>query len=171
MAPSKPTVCPSCSYKHATPPANMRCGSCGASMVPVEVKRDPEAEKLRRYQQDGFSLAWCGIALAVQAILTAAILVGVPMAVSALDFEGSVGMSLTVPIWFVGGLLVGLMSPGKTFVEPVVASVVVAGPTIFYLVKSETIRGMPVFMYVVTALVGALFTAIGSRVGERVQSR
>jgi hypothetical protein len=139
-------------------------------MEPLKIVRDAESERQRRYQQDGFSAVWCGVAVLVQGVLTAAVLVGLPMAISALDFEGSVGMAMTVPLWFVGGLLVGLMSPGKTFLEPVVASVVVAIPTISYLVKSETIRVMPLFMYVITALIGALFTVIGSWVGERLQA-
>ena len=45
-APSKLTVCPSCSYKHATPPVNARCSSCGASMEPLKIVRDAESDRL-----------------------------------------------------------------------------------------------------------------------------
>ena len=102
-------------------------------------------------------------------MLTAALVVGLPMVVSALDFEGSNGMTASIPVWFVGGLLVGMISPGKTFIEPVVASFLVAMPTIFYLFKGQTVRTMPIFMYVILAIIGVLFTLIGSYLGERIQ--
>ena len=50
-----------------------------------------------------------------------------------------------------------------------VASFLVAIPTVFYLAKGETVRTMPLFMYVIMALIGVLFTLIGTYVGERVQ--
>ena len=78
-------------------------------------------------------------------------------------------MLVSIPIWFLGGLLVGLISPGKTFIEPVVASFFVAMPTVYYLVRSETVRTLPIFMYVVMGMIGILFTLIGSYIGERIQ--
>jgi hypothetical protein len=78
-------------------------------------------------------------------------------------------MWMSIPIWFVGGLLVGLISPGKTFIEPVVAAFLIAMPTVFYLVRSETVRTMPIFMYIIMSAIGVLFTLIGSYLGERIQ--
>ena len=101
--------------------------------------------------------------------LTAALVIGLPMVVPSLDFEGIYGMYVCVPVWFLGGLLVGMISPGKTFIEPVVASFFIAMPTVFYLVRSQTVRTMPTFMYVIMAAIGVLFTLIGSYIGERVQ--
>lgn len=109
------------------------------------------------------------ISIGVQGVLTAAILVGLPMFVTVLDFEGGNGMLMSIPVWFVGGLLVGLISPGKTFIEPVVAAFLVALPTVYYLVRSETVRTMPVFMYVIMSLIGVLFSLIGAYLGERIQ--
>jgi hypothetical protein len=122
-------------------------------------------------------MSWAGVALGVQAVLTLAILGALPKAISALDYEGYYGMTLMIPIWFCGGLLVGLISPGKTFIEPVVAALVVALPTIFYLYNGlfgalgpgQTVRTMPIFMYVIMAVIGVMFSLIGSYVGERVQ--
>jgi ABC-type multidrug transport system fused ATPase/permease subunit len=133
------------------------------------VSRTREEELERRYQQEGFNLIWMLIALVVQSVLTAALVVGLPMVVSALDFEGIYGMYVCVPVWFLGGLLVGMISPGKTFIEPVVASFFVAIPTVFYLVRTQTVRTMPTFMYVILAAVGVMFTLIGSYIGERIQ--
>jgi len=150
-------------------PTNRRCVSCGSSMEALRASRNPEVERSRRYQQEGFSLLWCFIALVVQSVLTAALVVGLPMVVRALDFEGSNGMVVTIPVWFVGGMLLGMISPGKTFMEPVVATFLWAIPTVLYLAQSQTVRTMPLFMYVIMALIGVLFTLIGAYIGERIQ--
>jgi len=62
-----------------------------------------------------------------------------------------------------------MISPGKTFIEPVVASFVVAIPTVFYTVVTRTRDFTPVFMFIIMAAVGVLFTLIGSYLGERIQ--
>ena len=168
-APQKSMKCPSCGVKNAPVPANNRCISCGASMESTKSVRSADLDRQRRYQQEGFNVLWCGISLVVQAVLTAALVVGLPMVVSALDFEGSNGMIVAIPVWFVGGMLLGMISPGKTFIEPVVASFLVAMPTVFYLARTQTVRTMPFFMYVIMAMIGVLFTLIGSYLGERIQ--
>jgi hypothetical protein len=163
-------VCQSCGHKNSPPPANGRCVNCGGSLESLSRgPRTREEEMRQRYQQEGFNLPWALISIGVQGVLTAAILVGLPMFVTVLDFEGGNGMLVSIPIWFTGGLLVGLISPGKTFIEPVVASFLVAVPTVFYLVRSETVRQMPIFMYVIMGLIGVLFTLIGAYIGERIQ--
>jgi hypothetical protein len=138
-------------------------------MEALRSTRATEADRNRRYRQEGFSVLWCTIALVVQSVLTAALVIGLPMVVSALDFEGSHGMLIAVPVWFVGGMLLGMISPGKTFIEPVVASFMVAIPTVFYLARGQTVRTMPLFMYVIMALIGVLFTLVGTYIGERIQ--
>jgi hypothetical protein len=133
------------------------------------VKRTREEELERRYQQEGMSVQWLIIALAVQGVLTAALVFGLPMVLTSIDFEGGNGMTVCVPVWFVGGLLVGMISPGRTFIEPVVASFIVAIPTTFLLVDSQTVRTLPTFLYVIMAAIGVLFTLIGASIGERIQ--
>lgn len=166
----KPVTCASCGFKNPPAPAKNRCVSCGSSLerisqIPQSRPSDPE----NRYQQEGFSLPWLLIALLVQGVLTAALVVGLPMVVPILDFEGWHGMSVTIPVWFLGGLLTGLISPGKTFVEPFVAALLIAIPTVIYLVGSQTVRTMPTFMYVIMAAIGVMFTLIGAYIGERIQ--
>jgi hypothetical protein len=128
-----------------------------------------EDEIARRYQQEGLNVVWMLIATFVQAVLTGALVVGLPMVIKSLDFEGGNGMLISIPVWFLGGFLVGLISPGKTFIEPVVGSFFVAIPTVFHLVGSQTVRTMPTFMYVILAAIGVLFTLIGAYIGERIQ--
>lgn len=114
-------------------------------------------------------MTWCGISLGVVGILTSAIVIGLPMVVPVFDFEGSAGMMLSIPIWFVSGLLVGLISPGRTVIEPVIATFLVAMPTAFLLFTGQTVKTMPAFMYVLMSALGVLFAMIGSYAGERIQ--
>jgi hypothetical protein len=172
---SKMINCPSCGAKNT--PNAQRCGSCGSAMEELKPVAEDHRERERRYQQEGFSVTWALIALGVQSVLTLAIIVALPQAISILDFEGYYGMTLAIPVWCVGGILVGLISPGKTFVEPVVAALIVAIPTVFYLYNGffgslgpgQTVRTMPHFMYIIMALIGVMFALVGSYVGERIQ--
>ena len=168
MASGKLVSCPSCGFSK-NPPGSVRCGSCGAKIEAMQKLRSREEELERRYQQEGVSLQWLFIAIAVQGVLTAALVFGLPRIVTLLDFEGGNGMIVCVPVWFLGGLLVGMISPGKTFTEPVVASFFVAIPTVFYTVVTRTRDFTPVFMFIIMAAVGVLFTLIGSYIGERIQ--
>jgi len=172
MAESKDTrPCPLCGAPNSVSATGAHCQSCGGRML--ESRRPGRSEEIaaaeRGYHQEGFSATWCGISLGVVGILTAAIVVGLPMVVSALDFEGSAGMMLVIPIWFVSGMLVGLISPGRTVLEPVVATFLVAMPTAFLLFNGQTVKVMPAFMYVLMSALGVLFALIGSFVGERIQ--
>jgi hypothetical protein len=169
MVQPKHVVCPSCGFKNNLPLQNSRCVSCGAKIEDIKRVLSGQEELERRYQQEGFNPTWFGIALVIVAVLTAAIVMGLPMVIPLFDFEGSSGMLISIPVWFLGGMLVGLISPGRTFVEPVVATFLVAMPTAFLLYQSQTVKAMPAFMYVLMSTLGVLFTLIGSYVGERVQ--
>ena len=161
--------CTSCGFDN--PSSSGRCISCGAKLTLIAV--EPGASQSHAqggsYQQEGFSLLWLLIAFVIIAVLTASVVVGLPMVIDSLDFEGIYGMYMCVPVWFVAGILVGLISPGKTFIEPVVASLVVAVPTVMYLVNSQTVRTMPTFMYIILGCAGIMFTLIGTYLGERIQ--
>jgi len=160
-------VCPSCGFQNKGPLANGRCVSCG-----VRVDDGVGGVTLHegsRYQQQTFNLNWFGIALGIMVVLTGAIVLGLPAVVPLFDFEGSAGMMMAVPVWAIGGCLVGLISPGRTFMEPVAAAFLVAIPTAFILFSGQTVKTMPVFMYVLFSGLGVLFTLIGSYVGERIQ--
>ena len=165
----KKIICPSCGFSNTAPLANDRCVSCGAKVDELKRSLAPQEELERRYQQEGFSVTWFGVSLAIMAVTTAAFVMGLPMVVPALDFEGSAGMLVSIPVWFFGGMLIGLISPGRTFVEPMVAVFLVAIPTAFILYTGQTVKTMPVFMYVLLSVLGVLFTLIGAYVGERVQ--
>lgn len=156
-------TCPNCSAR--TDASKSRCRACG---VRLEAPPEPLAAEVRDLER-GFSFAWCGVSLLIATVLTAAILVGVPMVVPALDFEGSAGMLVAIPVWFVSGMLVGLISPGKTFLEPVVATLLVAAPTAVALFHGQTVKTMPAFVYALMSALGVVFSLIGSYAGERIQ--
>jgi len=167
--PVKKIVCPSCGFANSAPLANQRCASCGAKVEEVKRSLTREEELERRYQQESFSVTWFMVSMAIMLVTTAAFVMGLPMVIPALDFEGSAGMMVSIPVWFFGGMLIGLVSPGRTFIEPMIAVFLVAMPTAFILYSNQTVKTMPVFMYVLLSALGVLFTLIGAYVGERVQ--
>jgi hypothetical protein len=169
MAAAKTIICPSCGFRNPTPLSNNRCVSCGANIEDLKRVLWRHEELERRYEQEGFSVGWFAISILVMGLLTSALVVGLPMVIPALDFEGQAGMLIAIPVWFFGGVLIGLISPGKTFIEPVVATLLVAIPTAFFLYGNQTVRAMPAFMYILLSALGVLFTLIGAYLGERVQ--
>jgi hypothetical protein len=169
MADSTSThACPSCGAANTAAAPGARCSSCGAKLHEARPSRHEDPERAHHHQ-DGFSLTWCGISLLVVGILTAAVVIGLPMVVPVFDFEGSAGMMLSIPVWFVSGMLIGLISPGRTVLEPVIATFLVAMPTAFLLFTGQTVKAMPAFMYALMSALGVLFSLIGSYAGERIQ--
>jgi hypothetical protein len=169
MADQNQIICPSCGFRNRAPLPNNRCVSCGAKIDDLKRALSRQEELAKRYSQEGFSVVWFFVALVIMTALTAALVMGLPMVVPTLDFEGSAGMLVAIPVWMLGGVLIGLVSPGKTFVEPVVAAFLVALPTVFFLFRSQTVKTMPYWMYILMAAVGILFALIGAYVGERIQ--
>lgn len=170
MSKANAVVCPSCGF--ANNPANAaRCTSCGASIETLgKVERSAEELRAMQFQQEGINGTWVGISTVVQAVLTAAIIFGLPLAMPrVIDFEGGSGMVACIPLWFVGGALLGLISPGRTFLEPAVGAFLVAVPTTYMLIQSQTVRTLPTFLYFVLAGIGVMFTVVGAYVGEVVQ--
>ena len=93
MASAKVIACPSCGFQK-NPTGSTRCASCGAKIENIgKAARSREEELERRYQQEGVSVQWMFIAIAVQGVLTAALVFGLPMVIQAIDFEGSNGMA------------------------------------------------------------------------------
>jgi len=169
MAGARTIVCPSCGFRNTLPLANDRCVSCGAKIEDMKRNLTHQEELDRRYQQEGFSLVWFAISVGIMAVLTTAVVIGLPLVIPLLDLEGSAGMIVSIPVWFAGGILIGLISPGRTFIEPVVATFLVALPSAFLLFQSQTVKTLPLFMYLLLAAVGVLFTLVGSYLGERIQ--
>jgi len=90
--PVKKIICPSCGFANSAPLANSRCASCGAKVEDVKRSLTREEELERRYQQESFSITWFMVSIAIMLVTTAAFVMGLPMVIPALDFEGSAGM-------------------------------------------------------------------------------
>lgn len=169
MARSRQIPCPSCGFRNEPPLADNRCVSCGAKIEDSRRSVSRKEDQDRRFRQEAFSPTWFFMSLVVVAVLTAAVVGGVPILVPLFDFEGSAGMLVSIPVWFTAGLLIGLISPGRTYMEPVVATFLIAMPTAILLYEYQTVKTMPAFMYVLMSALGLLFALIGTYVGERLQ--
>jgi hypothetical protein len=162
-------TCQVCGFGNQTGAA--RCVSCGAKLEALGAGEYTEEELLaRRFEQESFRWKWAGISLSVYVALQAFVLVLLPLVINAFDPQGLAGLGLSVVIWFVGGMVMGVISPGRTFVEPAVGAALAALPTIGYqmLVTPEGFEpSAPA--YLITALLCVMLSLFGAFLGERVQ--
>ncbi|MGD8862384.1 MAG: hypothetical protein PVI30_20400 [Myxococcales bacterium] len=165
---SEEITCPMCGGKN--PAGTERCNSCGARVEELRASWTPEEQYARRYQQEDFEWKWALIAAGVLVVLQGVIIGLLPKVIHAFDPQGIAGLMLTVPICFVGGIAVGAMSPGKTFVEPAVGAIIAAVPTLG-LISAITPDGFQPTMlaYVVCASMGVMMALFGAFVGEKLQ--
>ena len=162
-------TCPMCGFENQT--GIVRCVSCGAKMEAFGAGEYTEEEALsRRFEQDSFEWKWAGIACGIYLALQLVVLVVLPLIISAYDPQGLAGLGLSVVIWFIGGIVMGFISPGKTFLEPAVGAAIAALPTIAYL-KAITPEGFEpsLLAYIVTGMMGIMISLFGAFIGERAQ--
>lgn len=168
-------VCHVCGFKNA--PEAQRCVSCGAKIDAVSVDYSAEEEAARENQQEGFSFVWVMAAFGVYLVLQAVVLVLLPMVISSFDpFGGSSGgvaaLAISCVVWFFGGIVVGFISPGKTFLEPAVGAVLACIPTVLYTL-SQAPPGLDpdLLQAFVLGVMGVMISLFGAFLGERVQAR
>jgi drug/metabolite transporter (DMT)-like permease len=168
MAAVKEITCPMCGFSN--PPDRERCHSCGAKVESLAVQHTAEERHARRHQQEEFHWKWALIGAAVQLVLQAVVLAALPAAIHSFDPQGLPGLMVSVPVMFVGGVVLGLISPDKTFVEPAVAAMLAAVPTSL-LVSMRTPQGFePTFLaYIICAVMGIMMALFGAFLGEKVQ--
>lgn len=161
-------TCPVCGFGN---PANSeRCRSCGAKVEALVANYTSDELEARRYQQEGFEWKWAMIACGVYLVLQAVILVAGPMAVATFDPQGLPGLMISAVVWFIGGIAVGLISPGKTFVEPAAGAMLAVPPTIAYLALTTPAGFQPSMMaYIIFSLLGVMVALFGAFLGERIQ--
>lgn len=168
MAAKEPIVCHVCGFKNE--PDTQRCVSCGARLEAVQADYSAEEVAARANQQDGFSPLWVVVAFVVYLVLQGIILGALPMVIPNYDPQGFPGLVISVVVWFFGGIAVGFLSPGKTFLEPAVGAALAAFPTIFYL-KWSTPDGFEpsLVAYVVGGMMGVMISLFGAFLGEQLQ--
>lgn len=168
MAAEAEVLCPMCGGKN--PPDAERCRSCGAKVEELTANYSAEEEHARRYQQDHFEWRWALRAAAVYLVLQLIILGLLPYAIDTFDPQGINGLLISVVVWFVGGIIVGFVSPGKTFVEPAVGAMIAAVPTVTFVALTTPEGFQPSLLaYVVTALLGVMISLFGAFLGEKSQ--
>jgi len=168
MAANQTISCPVCGF--GNPEEAARCASCGArleSLVGPELTE--EERRARLHQQDGFEWRWVAVAFAIYLTLQTVMLAVLPLILPAYDPQGTPGLGISVLVWFVGGAVVGLISPGRTFFEPAVGALIAVIPTVAWLDYIDRIYDVPLIFYVVGGLIGVMMTLFGAFIGERGQ--
>ena len=176
-------VCPMCGFKNA--PNTTRCVSCGAKIDELSATEyTEEEERARRHQQEGFEWKWAFLSAAIYLVLQAVILIGLQFVISSYDPIGLNGLLISVAVWFVGGILVGVVSPGKTFVEPAVGALFAVVPTIIYvklITPDQPLEARPnaadlgsgfelsLLAYIMAGLLGVMISLFGAFLGEKIQ--
>ena len=161
-------TCPICGGKN--PPDVERCRSCGARVEVLTTSYSDEEAHARRHQQEHFELKWALAAAGIYLGMQTVILVLLPHIISTFDPQGLSGLLISVAVWFVGGIGVGALSPGKTFVEPAVGAMIAVVPTISYLAFTTPEGFQPTLLaYIVTALLGVMISLFGAFLGEKIQ--
>jgi hypothetical protein len=163
-------VCHVCGFKNA--PDAARCVSCGAKIEAVAVDYTAEEAAARENQQEGFSLTWVFVAFGIYLVLQAIFLVALPFVISAYDPIGVPGLAISIIVWFFGGIVVGFLSPGKTFLEPAAGACLACLPTIAYNHWVTPVGFQPTFMEAsIMGIMGIMISLFGAFLGERVQAR
>lgn len=168
-------VCHVCGFKN---PADVeRCVSCGAKLEALSGAYTDEESARKQDQQEGFALVWALGSFGVYLLLQGIVLVALPRFIDAYDPQGFSALLISVAVWFVGGVIVGFASPGRTFIEPAVGALVAVVPTVWWLVV--TTPGAPEHLgggfqltmpaYVIGGLLGGMISLFGAFLGERLQ--
>jgi hypothetical protein len=161
-------TCPMCGFSN--PESAERCRSCGAKVEEVSTTYSSEEAYERRYQQEHFEWRWALLAAGVYLAAQMVILVCLPFVISTFDPQGLPGLLISVAVWFVGGIIVGAVSPGKTFIEPAIGALIAVIPTVSYLALTTPDGFQPTLLaYIVTALLGVMIALFGAFLGEKLQ--
>lgn len=168
MAAEREIPCPMCGGTN--PESAERCRSCGAKVEALTASYSADEEQARRYQQDHFELRWALTASGIYLVAQTIILVGLPLVIPSFDPQGLPGLLISVVVWFVGGIVVGFISPGKTFIEPAIGALIAVIPTVSYLALTTPDGFQPTLLaYIVTALLGVMISLFGAFLGEKLQ--
>jgi len=160
-------TCPMCGFKN--PESTERCRSCGARVEELSTSYSEEEAYERRYQQEHFDWKWAVRSAVVFLAAQVVILVGLPYVIATYDPQGLAGLLISVGIFLVGGVVVGMVSPGKTFVEPAVGALIAVVPTASYLALTTPEGFQPTLLaYIVAGLLGVMFALFGAFLGEKL---
>jgi hypothetical protein len=157
-----------CGFKN--PSTAKRCSSCGARVEAYgSAELTADEEHAKRHQQEGFEWKWTFISFFIYFVLQAFILGVLPLVINSYDPQGLPGLLISAGVWFVGGMVVGFISPGKTFLEPTVGALFAAIPTIAWIAYISDVRQLSTPAYIIAGLLGVMITLFGAFLGEKIQ--
>ncbi|MBK8171527.1 MAG: hypothetical protein IPK60_14435 [Sandaracinaceae bacterium] len=163
-------TCPMCGFSNA--PNTVRCVSCGAKIDALANEYTDEERNARSRQQETFDWKWAFISFGVFLVLQAIVLIALPMVINTFDPQGLAGLGIAVGVWSVGGVLIGVVSPGRTVFEPAVGALIAAVPTIAYLMVVTPDAFNPSLpAYIVGGLIGVMISLFGAFIGEKFTSQ
>ena len=91
------------------------------------------------------------------------------MVIEAYDPQGLPGLLISAGVWFVGGILVGWISPGKTFIEPAVGALIAVVPTLLWLNHIADVYELSLLANITGGMIGVMVTLLGGFIGEKIQ--
>ncbi len=174
MASKDQIVCHVCGFRNASDAA--RGVSCGAKLEAVSGDYSLEEEAARNHQQSGFAVKWLAVSCVIYFVFQSIALGLLPEVLPSYDpFQAIWGILISSFTWFLGGIVAGFVSPGRTFLEPAVAAVIALIPTVAYLMwrtPGEPGDGFEPSMmaYAVGGLIGVMVSLFGAFIGEKLQS-
>ena len=163
----KEVLCSVCGAKND--PANQRCTSCGARLPGADASDPLAAELYGAPEVERFEWRWVGVAFVIYLLLQGTTLGVLPQYMSNYDPQGLPGLLISSGIWFIGAVLVGMISSGKVILEPAVAATLAAVPTIAYLSYITDVYHMSLLAYVVGSVLGVMVTVLGAVLGNRLR--
>ncbi len=116
-----------------------------------------------RFLQTGFVWRWAFLSFAVIAASQV-----VPVLAWRLQTWRDVAVGAAG--WFAGGLVVAVVSPGRTVLEPAVGALFAAQVTLVYLLFNATMQGGFVTEYLLGTVAGFLLALLGALSGEGLQA-
>jgi DNA-directed RNA polymerase subunit RPC12/RpoP len=169
MSTEREVTCPMCGFTN--PESIERCRSCGAKVEELSSTYSDEQAYERRYQQDSFEWKWAARSAIAFLAAQIVILVGLPFVIRSFDPQGLAGLLISVGIFLLGGVGVGLVSPGKTFLEPALGALIAVIPTASYLAITTPEGFQPTLLaYMVSGSLGVMLALFGAFLGEKLSA-
>ena len=159
-------VCGTANAAHST-----RCTSCGAMLQESAAWGSSGGAAAGPYQQRGFEWKWVLATFGLDLILGTIALVALPKVIAVYDPQGFWGLVILAVLWFLGAAIIGLLSPGRTYLEPPVGGLLAALPMLVYLASIADVFALPSMAHVAGGLFAVVTTLLGAFVGERFQTR
>ena len=161
-------TCPMCGFKNRADAG--RCRSCGAKVEALSALYTAEEEQKKLYQQEDFEWKWALVASGIYLVAQGLVLGLLPLLIFRFDPQGGQALLVSMVVWFCGGIVVGVISPGKTFLEPAVGASLAVLPTIAFVAFTTPSGFQPTILaYIVGGLLGVMLALVGAFVGEKIQ--